>query len=594
VHITVATIRKVSYCYAAECNWNPSDQKYNKPSKAVGKLDAEGNFIPNRYFSDILTRESNDPAGLDDYEKRIIATVKEKYGGDVKPKTFAENNSAQIENAIKTATIIYYGPQLVFGSITKRYKIDGILADAFGKGLAQDILSLAWYITSEGSALNNNDSWLDYFENPRGYGIPSQEVTNLLDLVDYDGIMTFYKLWLKGFVGSDKVLYDLTSISYYGSGINAADWGYNRDHDDLPQVNYALLCIRKTAMPLFAWPLVGSIMDVSTLETTLQFLDKLGYKPNCLMMDRGFPSKSNIAYMLRRGYVFLQALKVNAKWICDIIDAGEAVRFRPDSMLTIDDRTYYASTTYLQLVHCKKRNIKKKEEEESFFFYQASGKRDRYVPQEGENVEVLGQYPCQAHVLFCQDLVGNAWDRFMGNLNSEYTRLQDNPKAAVKHEYEPYFIITKPKYAKKRTVDFNMEAITKHKNKYAGYICFLTNDRTIKTAEDALNEYSTRDYIEKDFDEMKNDLDMRRIRVHTDDRMKARLLIQFVAEIYLREIRVRLRDSDECHKMTRKQISSHIKGIYKIKFVGKYKDICPELSKTQRAMLEALGIRDSR
>jgi hypothetical protein len=76
--------------------------------------------------------------------------------------------------------------------------------------------------------------------------------------------------------------------------------------------------------------------------------------------------------------------------------------------------------------------------------------------------------------------------------------------------------------------------------------------------------------------------------------MKARLLIQFIAEIYLREIRVLLRDSDVCKKMTRKQISMHIKGIYKIKFKGKYKDVCPELSKTQRALLDALKIRDIR
>jgi hypothetical protein len=41
--------------------------------------------------------------------------------------------------------------------------------------------------------------------------------------------------------------------------------------------------------------------------------------------------------------------------------------------------------------------------------------------------------------------------------------------------------------------------IAKHKNKYAGHICFLTNYKTIETAQEALSEYSTRDYIEKDF-----------------------------------------------------------------------------------------------
>jgi hypothetical protein len=60
--------------------------------------------------------------------------------------------------------------------------------------------------------------------------------------------------------------------------------------------------------------------------------------------------------------------------------------------------------------------------------------------------------------------------------------------------------------------------IARHKNKYAGHICFLTNDKTIETARDALTEYSTRDYIEKDFEEMKNNLDMKRIRVQSVER----------------------------------------------------------------------------
>jgi transposase len=342
-------------------------------------------------------------------------------------------------------------------------------------------------------------------------------------------------------------------------------------------------------MPLFAWPLNGSITSVSILENTLQFLNKLDYKPSCLMLDRGFASKGNIAYMLKHRYTFLQALKVNAKWVCDIIDAGESARYRPDSMIKIADRTYYASTTHLQLVFCRKTGKKKEILEESFF-YQCISKGDRYKPPDDEDVEVLGQYVCQAHVLFCQDLVGNSWDRFMGNLNSEYTRLISDNSAKVKSDYAPFFIIEKPKYARKRTIDFNMAAITKHKNKYAGYICFLTNDPTIKTPEDALGEYSTRDYIEKDFDEMKNDLDMKRIRVHTDGRMQSRLFIQFLAEIFLREIRVKLSKSVACSKMTKAQIFSHIKTITKVHFQGKYKDVTPKLSKKQRSILEALEI----
>ena len=72
--------------------------------------------------------------------------------------------------------------------------------------------------------------------------------------------------------------------------------------------------------------------------------------------------------------------------------------------------------------------------------------------------------------------------------------------------------------------------------------------------------------------------------------MKARLFIQFIAEIYMREIRVCLRSSETCKKLTRKQVFSHIKTIYKVVFKGKYKDVYPDLSKQQRDILDALNV----
>jgi transposase len=515
-----------------------------------------------------------------------------KYGDDVRgiAATMAVSGKDEV---LQTARAIFSGPSLVFGGITVRYHVDTILRKAFGENNARDILSLAWYLASEGDALSNSDAWLAYFDTPRGEAISSQDITRLLDGMGQDGIMTFYKEWLSGFSKMpDKMLYDLTSISWHGYDIDMASWGHNRDKEDLPQVNFALLCLRSTAMPLFAWPLEGSISDTRTLVNTLQFLDKLGYKPNCLMMDRGFSSMENITYMLRYGYTFLQAVRVNSRWIRNIIDSGRNARLRPDSMVKVGGRVYYASTAKCQWIMLK-RMTRKSEVEEVVVYQYRDAKDKRYVSRDA-GTEVLAQYPCSVHVLFCQDLVGGQWDRFMGRLNEEYKRLLADEDVVVKSDLKDYFRIEKKKYARKRTVEFDLENIERYRDNYAGHICFITNDRTVATAEEALNEYSTRDYIEKDFDEMKNDLDMRRIRVHTDERMKARLLIQFIAEIYLREIRVRLRSSEDCKKMTRKQISSHIKSIYKVRFKGKYKDVRPELSKSQRAILNALEIQDAR
>jgi len=584
-----AKAKKV-YCYVGKCLWDKYLKKYINTRISVGHLeDNPPIFVPNKKYMSLMFTEANSKTQNNEAERDIIDTIKKKYGENIqltelKPKT----------KQTMTAQAIFSGPSIVFGGITSRYHIEAMLRKAFGNNDAMEILSLAWFLASEGDALVNSDVWLDQFENPAGGAIISPDITRLLDRMGQDGIMTFYKQWLKGFGKTgDKVLYDLTSISWYGQGIDMAEMGHNRDGNNLPQVNFALLCTRKEAMPLFAWPLNGSISDVKTLQNTLGFLEKLDYKPDCLMMDRGFASIDNISYMLGKGYVFLQALRVNARWIFDIIDSGRQTRLRPDSMVKTEDRVYYASSTACQWVILTRKNKKGEASVPEVFVYQCeTAKKEKYNARDGE--VILGQYPCVVHVLFCQDLVGTQWDKFMEELNDEYKRLIAEENAKPKKELKDYFVIEKKKWARKRSVDFNIERIEQHRNRYTGHICFITNDKTIESASEALGEYSTRDYIEKDFDEMKNDLDIRRIRVHTDNRMKARLLIQFIAEIYIREIRVRTRKSIICRKMTRTQISSHIKSIYKIKFVGKYNDICPELSKSQRGILEALGLNDTR
>jgi transposase len=545
----------------------------------------------------LFSLESTAPASLGEYEKLLIKTVVEKYGEDVKSKTIKPSLKVLSEDDIQTAKVIFIGPDLVFGKIMKRYRIDSLLKKGFDEKIVKDILALAWYVASEGSALSDSDSWFDYYENPHGSSISSQDISRLLDNISCDGMMTFYKFWHKAATGgaakTDKVLYDLTSISYYGTSIDAAEFGYNRDHEKLPQVNFALLCLRTTAMPLFAWPMNGSISDMSTLGTTLQFLRKFQYMPDCLMMDRGFCSMENLTGMFKNGYIFLQAIKVNAHWIYGVINASESMRFTPDSRLNIDERTYYASTSVCRWVRIRKRSGKDQGKEEVIVHICNSGSsREKYV-KDKEGVEVVAQYPCRIHVLFCQDLIGRQHDKFMDRLKVEHDRLVANENASVQKEFDKYIKVYREKYARSRTVEYDTEMIAQHKNKYAGHICFLTNDKAIETAKDALTEYSTRDYIEKDFDEMKNNLDMKRIRVHSDARMRSRLFIQFIAEIFMREIRVCMRSSETCKKLTRKQIFSHIKTICKVKFEGRYKDVYPELSRQQRDILEALNV-DSR
>ncbi|RDI91906.1 hypothetical protein Q502_10610, partial [Mesotoga sp. Brook.08.YT.4.2.5.2.] len=53
----------------------------------------------------------------------------------------------------------------------------------------------------------------------------------------------------------------------------------------------------------------------------------------------------------------------------------------------------------------------------------------------------------------------------------------------------------------------------------------------IKDPVEALRVYRNKDTIEKSFDDLKNQLDMKRLRIHSAASMDGRLFVQFIALI---------------------------------------------------------------
>ena len=62
-------------------------------------------------------------------------------------------------------------------------------------------------------------------------------------------------------------------------------------------------------------------------------------------------------------------------------------------------------------------------------------------------------------------------------------------------------------------VSFNSEAVSQHISRYAGFQALLSNG--IKDPVEAMRVYRDKDAVEKCFDDLKNSLDMKRLRMHT-------------------------------------------------------------------------------
>ncbi|MDK2896817.1 MAG: hypothetical protein PWP04_937 [Candidatus Atribacteria bacterium] len=135
---------------------------------------------------------------------------------------------------------------------------------------------------------------------------------------------------------------------------------------------------------------------------------------------------------------------------------------------------------------------------------------------------------------------------------------------------------------------FNQEAIQKCCNRYAGFYVLLTND--IKDPVAALQVYRNKDYVEKCFDDLKNQLDMKRLRIHTSSTMDGRFFIQFIALIYLSALRKKMRDTGLTEKYTVRELLLEMETLTQVRYSGKYGHILTEITKPQRQIMESLGI----
>ncbi len=62
---------------------------------------------------------------------------------------------------------------------------------------------------------------------------------------------------------------DITSESSYSELIEDVEWGYNRDHEQLPQVNLCMMVGETSRLPVHQTVYAGSHKDVRTLVTSL-------------------------------------------------------------------------------------------------------------------------------------------------------------------------------------------------------------------------------------------------------------------------------------------------------------------------------------
>jgi transposase len=412
-----------------------------------------------------------------------------------------------------------------------------------------DVMSLAYFIVHKGLPLSRAEGWSESNEHPGRSRIASQRVSDILRGMTEGIRERFFSLWMKRLSEAECFCYDITSVSSYSENNEYVRWGYNRDGEPLPQINLAMLFGQKSGLPAYFRRLPGFISDVSTLKTTVKALDYLDQKRLTFVLDRGFYSESNLDELFRLRFHFVLAPPTNRKWVRQIVDEHYDSIKMPDFYCKPEGGDALFATTH-------RHNWK--------------GRR------------------CYLHVYFNAKVAAEDYDGFTSKLLDWKEELESGRMdERHKDQYESFFNITEtPKRGRK--VAFNQEAIDRNRKRYAGYFCILTTSKM--SPEEALRIYRNKDVVENCFDDLKNGLDMRRIRVHSSETMSARLFVQFLALILYSKIRNVIKSNKKLRHMTVREVIEAMEPVMKIRYSGRYGEVMTEIGPLQREIVDAFHL----
>lgn len=504
-YIYVKNPNGTTYVYQNESYWDKAEQKTKHHRKCIGKLHPETNeIIPNRKKS--IT------SGLDN------------------PK--AEH-----------CTVLTTGPALLLDRATHETGIDKILRSSFPEDW-ESILTCAYYLASEGNALCHVEQWSAHNRHPLRSKLSDQRVSELLVRITPSMQQGFFGDWMASNHDKGCFAIDITSISSYSEFIDYIRWGYNRDGEELPQVNLLMITSEETHLPIYYRILSSSIRDVSTINESLSSCSLRGSRSVHLVMDKGFYSESNINALYGSHYRFSVRVPFSSSIATKAVEENRTGMDPHEHFISVGEDDLYAVTT------CTK--------------------------WEGHR--------CYIHTYYDSLKAELENKKFTHKLLQCYDELAGcNEKPENQAFYDRYFFVRDlPKRGRK--VQYNENAISRHKQNHSGWLVILSNKT--RDAAEALRSYRQKDTIEKGFDDLKNDLDMKRLRIHSNATMEGRIFIQFISLV----LTTYLKGIMEKHGWTRshnlQEIFSEMKSLKEVSVEGKRKKLVTTPTKFQREIME--------
>jgi len=440
-----------------------------------------------------------------------------------------------------------YGQYLLFNSIINQIGLKDIIYQTMTVDKSY-LLSLALYMFSNGNVMSGANDWSFEYYHYDQKPLVSKQISEFFESIDLDDRQRFFKAW-SNHVGTNSYLaYDVTSISTYAKGLSDAEYGYNRDKEDLAQINLGIFFSYEKRLPVLYNNYPGSIIDKEQLYYVLKVIETYQLKNVSLVMDKGFYKEENLQYLLdEEKYGFIMFIASHYKRAREYISKFNKDFSRYEQQ--IDDTLYGSMITSFI---------------DSKYVY-------GYVYlDESRKAEEIAQITkaLKADEILINELLKK---KRLTNIDQYRNRLViDGDSIQINKAYYDN------KIAK------------------AGYLVILSYLK-LEVAE-VIEIYRRKDMVEKCFDAFKNDIDFKRLHTQKQATTDGKLFTAFLSLIAKSYIHDKLKDIQEELKRNNMSVKDIIREVSKIKVanLSNHLRATTAPTKVQKVIFKHVGVSEEK
>lgn len=539
------------YVYVGERIRRASDGKSVHPkSRMIGIVETDENgklmLIPNTAYYEIMH-----------LTPPVVAVAE---GPGRKPKVRGTTPKVKPEFSEMSC-----GYGVVSKLLFEELGVSACLEEVFGEDVSAELETLAAYLCdgphSSLSGLN------DFVNENLCIGVSSsfdrRRAGEMLVRLSSQERGKFFSLWNTLHASETKhVFYDVTSFSTNSNQILRASYGYNRDGEDLPQINEGLFCSRETGLPLYMLSYEGSLNDAQNFKYAISMAKEhkvcLKRRGTTIVIDGGF-SQENFNWAHMEGYNLIagvSALRYKNVREAYLSWARTLTTDMLPSAWMVNDQVYVSSRVPITLGGV----------EGELVMY-----RDMQSQTDKERALIIDKAKKETELKECSHWLGKDFDSWAKS-------------------FEPYFKVERARNRKGFTYTEDKEAQVKRFG-LCGKVTLFTTCKNM-TDKEIMEAYRAKESVEDCFDTTKNGLCDKRLHVHGDRQIDGKMFALFVGLILRRTLHRRSLKWQEEYDRTDCDVIRELKKIRMIK-CGEYWGRKDNLTKRQKDLIEELQLHNT-